>query len=864
MIDVPQTAAEIAAFLEMVRSMPEGHSHAGGSSMAEEHMAAMELAPRGEATHIAIRHGDWNDASIWHNGQVPSDDARVLIPEGVMVTYSSVNQASIFTVRVDGMLDFSTTQDSRLLVDTMVVSPSGHLVIGTEDDPVRANVNVDIVFADNGDIDVGWDSMLLSRGLVAHGSTSIHGAEKASHLKVEIDAMAGDRTLVLEERPDGWEVGDKLVLTGTYQQGWYWSNETRRMEFTESQDEEVYITRIDGNVITLNRPLTYDHDTPRDDLKAYVANMTRNVTFSSEGGDDLPAHQRGHVMFMHSDDVDVRYAGFVDLGRTDKSVSALPLDAAGGAGNLESDTNLQSRYPFHFHKTGVSDLENPAMAVGNVVDGSPGWGFVHHDSNANFTNNVAFDVFGAAFVAEDGNETGIWYQNIAIKAEGIGFSDSAVKTREGDYRDDGRTGDGFFFGGRLVEAAENVAANTTNGYVWFHRYERASVDAATLHQPDLAYGSDQLGADKPSIQGFRDNEAFGTHSGIIVIKASPDQGHDGRSVFDGFLNWETREGINLSYTAHYTFLDVDLVGQRPGGGAGDQTFQGITLGGNVYDMVFNRVSIDGFVYGVNLQNNETTTGVARDLLDNTIIDATFLNIGRQNVNESQPGLLSVLTSDDLAPGRIAFDYQGVTTLRPNMDLLLLGSKTDSIGTVDRSFFVHPQGMFRWDVPSFLEENGYYRLADGTAVAIVPDYISDRATGELTKISHVIRLDFSASDLSNRYQYNGILDPNAAPPVARNDRAETLQDTDVIIDLAANDSSPRGSEVFVDGMTDPNNGDVYLQEDGTVLYRPNIGFSGTDQFHYWASDGQGNYTRATATVTVAPDLQTAMMSDMFEF
>ncbi|MFV0492212.1 MAG: Ig-like domain-containing protein [Pseudorhodobacter sp.] len=865
MIDPPQTAAEIRAFLEMVRSMPEEHDHTHETSMQEEHAAAMQLTARGDATHIAIRHGDWNDPSIWNNGQVPSEGARVLIPEGMLVNYSSVNDASIFTVRVDGMLDFATDEDSRLLVDTLTVSPSGFLVIGTEDDPVRADVNVDIVFADNGDINTGWDSMLLSRGMISLGSSTIYGAEKSSFLKVDVDAMAGDRTLTLEEAPTGWQVGDKLVLTGTYQQGWYWNNDTRRMEQAESQDEEVTIASIRGNVITLEQPLAYDHDTPREDLKAYVASMTRNVTFSSEGGEDLPSHQRGHVMFMHNDEVDVRYAGFVDLGRTDKSFAALPLDAARSMGPLEADTNLQTRYPFHFHKTGVDDLENPAMAVGNVVDGSPGWGYVHHSSNANFTGNVAFDVYGAAFVAEDGDETGIWYQNIAIKAEGFADGDWSVKERAGDYRDDGRTGDGFFFGGRLVEAAENVAANTNNGYVWFHRYERDRVDPETMHQPEVGLGRDAMTVDRPAIQGFRDNEAFGTHTGLIVVKAGADQGHDVRSVFDGFLNWETREGVNLSYTSHYTFLNVDLVGQRPGNGPSNQVLQGVHIGANAYDMVFNGISAEGFQYGVNLLDFMNLNGLDIADMGLTVIDANFSNIRDRDVAETRPGILTVLNSDDLTPGRMEFDYDGPDSIGNGSNLFLLGTKTDSVGSVDRSFIAEPQGLWYWEVNGFLEENGYHRLPDGTPVVIVPDYIADRATGELTKISHIVRLNYSESDLNNRFPYNGVLDPNGAAPVARNDSTTTGQDMDVLLDLVANDSSPRGLDVFVDGMTNPTHGDVYLQDDGTVLYRPDMGFTGTDQFYYWAGDGQGNYTRATATVNVRADIHDPMMmSDVFEF
>ena len=66
---LPTTEAEIDAFVAAVRASPEMHVHDQESSKAGEHMAAMDLVPRDEATHIAIGHGDWDDPANWHNGE---------------------------------------------------------------------------------------------------------------------------------------------------------------------------------------------------------------------------------------------------------------------------------------------------------------------------------------------------------------------------------------------------------------------------------------------------------------------------------------------------------------------------------------------------------------------------------------------------------------------------------------------------------------------------------------------------------------------------------------------------------------------------------------------------------------------------
>ncbi len=310
----------------------DGHTHTDGPTGAtsggvphtddpakqKEHLALMNLVPASAATHVAVNDGSWFDPKTWANGQVPGDGAKVLIPQGVTVDYDGKSAASVFTVRVDGELDFATDVDTFMEVDTFVVAPTGTLTIGTESRPVDPNVTATISFADNGPINVAWDPMLLSRGLISHGTVDIHGAEKDAFLKVAVDPMKGDTKMTLEGPPDGWQVGDKIVLAGTHLVASQSGGKDTPVT-SQTQDEELVITAINGNVITFDKPLQYDHEGARADLKTYVANYSRNVVFESEGGASTPVHERGHVMLMHSDNITVKYAQFEELGRTDKS-----------------------------------------------------------------------------------------------------------------------------------------------------------------------------------------------------------------------------------------------------------------------------------------------------------------------------------------------------------------------------------------------------------------------------------------------------------------------------------------------------------------------------------------------------------------
>jgi immune inhibitor A len=88
-----------------------------------------------------------------------------------------------------------------------------------------------------------------------------------------------------------------------------------------------------------------------------------------------------------------------------------------------------------------------------------------------------------------------------------------------------------------------------------------------------------------------------------------------------------------------------------------------------------------------------------------------------------------------------------------------------------------------------------------------------------------------------------------PPVANDDSAETYEDTAVDVAVLANDSDPEGDALSLSGLTQPGNGTAGGNADGTVTYTPNAGFRGSDSFTYAVSDGNGNESTATVTVSV---------------
>ena len=90
-----------------------------------------------------------------------------------------------------------------------------------------------------------------------------------------------------------------------------------------------------------------------------------------------------------------------------------------------------------------------------------------------------------------------------------------------------------------------------------------------------------------------------------------------------------------------------------------------------------------------------------------------------------------------------------------------------------------------------------------------------------------------------------------PLTVSDDTASAVEDASVTIGVLGNDSDPDGDAPSVVSVSQPANGTVVVNADGTVTYTPAPDFSGTDTFTYVASDGTVQSSPATVTVTVAP-------------
>ncbi len=619
----------------------------------------LELVPLNIVTHTASG-GNWSLASTW-GGSVPGNGARVHIPAGITVTVDGQIASRLETIRIDGILEFATGVPTALNVDTMISSPSGVLKIGTAATPIASNVTANILFINDGPVNPSCDQAQLGRGAVLMGQTIMHGAAKTHRAILAAPALSGQSSIQLTEVPFGWQIGDEICITGT-------------IAGNPQSDEIRMITAINGSTITLNSALNLNHQAPPAEvpLNVYVANMTRNIIFSSESTTFL---HRGHMMFMHTLDVNVKYVRFHEMGRSDKKVRIDDWDfdpIEGDPGNAGvavsafnflqgARTNIRGRYPCHLHRGGTDLSSTPAFIEGCVIFNAPGWGYAHHSSYAHFINNVSYGAQGTGFYVEAGDEVGSLVGNIAIRTVNPTFSfddtngaiDPDLFT---DFQDFGTDGDGFWFTSLLVANIDNVSAGASgHGFIYWTDglVEQDATPAGRRRVPVENVENGHLITNMTTIPTWwapmaetRGNESYGapigfraryvhnqTYLGVggSTFHAKPPQAFIDtlQPTIDDLTVWNCRDGLLLNYCGRFSVVNSHLVGI----GAPFQESGGTADTGVGLDMA--NVVTTGFGYVMNNIIEGYELGFAPCVHDHYVVDNLLLK-NRWDINLKEP------------------------------------------------------------------------------------------------------------------------------------------------------------------------------------------------------------------------------------
>ena len=523
------------------------------------HLAPASGVPHGipricaDATVTSVANGAWSNPSTWSTRQVPGAGAAVRIAAGTRIAYDMVSDAAIRCIDVDGDLIFRTNADTRLTVGTLTVLESGRLEIGTVDAPIAAGATAELVVADQ-PIDTARDPEQITGGLIGLGTIRMHGAVKSpTFVRVAAEPLARQNTLQLEEAASGWGPGDKLVMPDTRQ-----LRQNERGTSYVPQWEELSLSAITGRTATIASPLRFDHRGARAadnrlEFLPHVGNVTRNVVVRSEN----PRGTRGHVIFVMHPDVDIRYAAFKDLGRTQMGVlSSTEYGTDGGVRRV--GTNQIGRYSLHFHHAFGPRTPNPSgyqfTLIGNAIDDASKWGITIHNSHFGLIrDNVVYNSRGAGIVTEDGNESfNVFDHNFAMRSEGSG--EFAPRSGYGGATGDpGGEGAGFWLRGPNNTLRNNVAANVDVFGYGMAAGALEAVRVPTFRGADNSKNGEFTtidAVDTPLLE-FANNEAYGAIQTGIAI------GWNG--IVKGLRVWHTSRNAVTAFPADRLEIDGAVV-----------------------------------------------------------------------------------------------------------------------------------------------------------------------------------------------------------------------------------------------------------------------------------------------------------------
>ncbi|HEX2050636.1 MAG TPA: hypothetical protein VHJ34_08395 [Actinomycetota bacterium] len=340
-----------------------------GTAAAAGALSALGSRPAEAAT------ARWSDPATWRDGVPGRRDVAVV--RGRVLLDVDVRVAGV-VVKPGAALVFDPRR-SRSLSSTGNVVVEGALVMR----PARASVRHTITFEGVDEerfVGGGHEVLRSDVGLwvMHHGYLDVTGTPKRAWARAAGAVAAGATAVELDADPDGWRVGDEIVVTPTGPPA----------PGHHERFDAARVAAVDGRRVTLDRATVHSHPAvevaPGTTLTAEVLNLTRNVRIGGTRGG------RAHV-FVHSQHPQtIQHAVVRHVGprRTTRSVT----------------TAVLGRYGMHFHHS--YDGSRGSVVRGVVVRDCGNHSFVPHTSHGTtFDSCIAYDVLESPFWWDEGDTT---------------------------------------------------------------------------------------------------------------------------------------------------------------------------------------------------------------------------------------------------------------------------------------------------------------------------------------------------------------------------------------------------------------------------------------------------------------------------
>ena len=248
----------------------------------------------------------WSDSSTW-SGVPPKVGDLVRVPEGTTIL---VDQSTpvLGDVVVEGVLIWADEQDLTFDAENIIVK-KGRVLIGTEDSPHQHRLELTL----HGDKESFGKSVYGVKGIyVQKGQFKVYGNPLERTKTFLMSSVSpGESTVNLMHFVD-WQVGDEVIIGSTSR--------------NPTEGERRVITQINGNNLTLDRPLEFKHfggfldpedPTGRDgpvSFGAEIGLLTRNIKIQ---GDQKSKDEEFGVSLYFTQEttevnlsfIEIRYAG---------------------------------------------------------------------------------------------------------------------------------------------------------------------------------------------------------------------------------------------------------------------------------------------------------------------------------------------------------------------------------------------------------------------------------------------------------------------------------------------------------------------------------------------------------------------------
>jgi hypothetical protein len=456
----------------------------------------------------SVSDGKWSDAETWKPPSVPGKGDRVLVSRGTHVEYDVESKDVIRLLQVVGTLEFARDRNTLLNIGVLKVqdsdacsesgfacdfhhvnkkgepesTPDGPLpalLVGTLDNPIPTEhtAKIRLHYFEGMDREDAPAIACCSARMEIHGSPM-----NRTWVKLGADVKASANSVELAEGVDGWREGDEVIVTASECSGGFGSFREGAQRGNKPQTEHRTITKIDGNTLTLDKPLANKHS-GSGEFRSEVANLSRNVIIESADPDGV----RGHTVYHRFSRGGISYARFAHLGKE----------------------GVLGRYAIHYHLVGDTMRGSSVQGVA-IVDSHNRWITIHGTQYLVVRDCVGYKSAGHGFFMEDGSEVyNLLDRNLGVQAY------RAKRLPDQVLPFDQNEGAAFWWANGLNTLTRNVGVESDQyGFRYDMQHSRYFDSHLPILQPD---GSEKV-VDVRTIPiwRFEDNEAHGSFAGMVV------------------------------------------------------------------------------------------------------------------------------------------------------------------------------------------------------------------------------------------------------------------------------------------------------------------------------------------------------------